>query len=467
MTVEVTMSIDFPSVRARHPLADVARRAGLDVPTSSGDYKVCCPMPDHDDPRPSMVLHLRTDRFHCFGCGAHGDVIEWVRSIYRVSVSEAVGMLDAGGSLPTVLSSSTRSPNTRVIAKPLSAAELPDLNRTSAERVRVALAEAWSYYSYARLHDEGSSYLQNRGIFVVDLEAELGEPVVGHTPHKSPDQLIVRLKEKGFTDDELVDAGLARRTPGRPMIDAFRDRVMVPVRDDVGDVIGFIGRYDGTRGDVPKYLNCAKTITYDKSVNLYRPSQHVLDSDAQIIVCEGTLDALTIAATPASVGLSAKFAPVVESGLAISDVQWETILAVHPGSIVLCADGDEAGRRANAQWAAELAKRSRDSVVTFWPEGDDPASYLAKHGPAGLASVTLAEANRPLDDPRRQILTYPVPAAFARAILLTDPAKTSRASGRSGGSTITRAAQPAAIPNIPDIPDIPAYNYGYTTSHRS
>ena len=158
-----------------------------------------------------MVLHLRTDRFHCFGCGAHGDVIEWVRSIYRVSVSEAVGMLDAGGSLPTVLSSSTRSPNTRVIAKPLSAAELPDLNRTSAERVRVALAEAWSYYSYARLHDEGSSYLQNRGIFVVDLEAELGEPVVGHTPHKSPDQLIVRLKEKGFTDDELVDAGLAHR----------------------------------------------------------------------------------------------------------------------------------------------------------------------------------------------------------------------------------------------------------------
>ena len=61
------MSIDFQSIRARHPLADVARRTGLDVPTSSGDYKVCCPMPDHDDPNPSMVLHLRTDRFHCFG----------------------------------------------------------------------------------------------------------------------------------------------------------------------------------------------------------------------------------------------------------------------------------------------------------------------------------------------------------------------------------------------------------------
>ena len=419
------MSIDFPSVRARHPLVDVARRTGLDVPTSSGDYKVCCPMPDHDDPNPSMVLHLRTDRFHCFGCGAHGDVIEWVRNIYRVSVSEAVGMLDAGGLFPPILSRSTDHPNTRASARPVSAAELPDLNRTSAERVREALAEAWSYYSYARLHDEGFNYLQSRGISVIDLEAELGRPVVGHTPHKIPDQLIVRLREKGFTDDELVDAGLARRSPGRPMIDAFRDRVVVPVRDGTGDVVGFIGRYDGKRDDVPKYLNCTKTVTYDKSVNLYRPSQHTLDPDAQVIVCEGTLDALAIAATAASAGLSDKFAPVVESGLAISDVQWEMILAIPPGSIVLSADGDKAGRRTNALWAAELAKRGRDSVITFWPDGDDPASYLAKHGSAGLASVTRAEANRPLDDHRRRKRAYPVPADFAKGLLLADLAKKS------------------------------------------
>ncbi|KJE75720.1 CHC2 zinc finger domain-containing protein [Ferrimicrobium acidiphilum] len=436
------MSIDFPNVRARHPLADVARRTGLDVPTSSGDYKVCCPMPDHDDPRPSMVLHLRTDRFHCFGCGAHGDVIEWVRSIYRVSVSEAVGMLDAGGSFPPILSRSTGLPNTRATARPVSGAELPDLNRTSAERVREALAEAWSYYSYARLHDEGSNYLQNRGIFVVDLETELGRPVVGHTPHKSPDQLIVRLKEKGFTDDELVDAGLARRTPGRPTIDAFRDRVVVPLRDGTGGVVGFIGRYDGTRDDVPKYLNCTKTITYDKSVNLYRPSRHTLDPDAQVIVCEGTLDALAIAATAASVGLSAKFAPVVESGLAISDAQWETILAIHPGSIVLCADGDEAGRRANAQWAAELVKRGRESVITFWPDGEDPASYLAKHACPGLASITRAEARRPLDDPCRRRRTYPVPADFAQALLLTDLAtRTGRLGDLSDLQPLSRFGQ--------------------------
>ncbi|WP_298443692.1 toprim domain-containing protein, partial [Ferrimicrobium sp.] len=214
---------------------------------------------------------------------------------------------------------------------------------------------------------------------------------------------------------------------------------------------------DGTRDDVPKYLNCTKTVTYDKSLNLYRPSQQALDPDAQVIVCEGTLDALAIAATAASVGLSAKFAPVVESGLAISEAQWDTILAIHPGSVVLCADGDKAGRRTNAQWAAELAKRGRDSVITFWPDRDDPASYFAKHGPAGLASVTRAEANRPLDDPRRRMRTYPVPAAPARAILLAEVAKKIRASGRSGGSTTNRSSGP--LPN----PSTSSYN---CTSNR-
>jgi len=414
------MSIDFEAVRARHSLADVARRTGLGIPTSTSDYKVCCPMPDHDDPNPSMVLHLRTDRFHCFGCGAHGDVIQWVRGVYRVSVSEAVEMLDAGGVLPPVLSRSSRSANIRAGARPVSACEQPDLSRSSPERVREALKEAWSYYSFARLHQEGYDYLSKRGIMVAGLESELGDPVVGHTPHRAPNQLIVRLKEEGFSDDELVDAGLARRSAGKAMIDAFRDRVVVPVRDDAGEVVGFIGRYDGRRDDVPKYLNCAKTLVYDKSINLYRPSQRPLDPDGQVVVCEGTLDALAIAATAASAGLSAKFAPVVESGLAISDVQWSTILAIHDRALVLCADGDEPGRKANALWAVEAAKRGRDSVITFWPDGDDPASYLARHGAEGLTSVMRDGARRPFGDPSLRQNTYPVSAALTRAKFLAD-----------------------------------------------
>ncbi len=80
------MPIDFLAVRSTHPLAEVARRTGYPVDGVSGDVMVCCPV--HDDRTPSMVLHLDSDRYHCFGCGATGDVVQWVRDIYGVGVAD-------------------------------------------------------------------------------------------------------------------------------------------------------------------------------------------------------------------------------------------------------------------------------------------------------------------------------------------------------------------------------------------
>ena len=378
--------IDFDAVRARHRLAEVARRTGLAVHQDGGDTMVCCPMPTHDDRTPSMMLHLSTDRFHCFGCGASGDVIQWVRSIYEVRVAEAIRMLEHPGPLPpTPPGAITDRHHTR---HPVAQAERPDPARSTKADVQAALADAWGYYSDGALHDTATSYLAGRGIDVAALEAEVGEPVVGHTPRNAPDQLVARLRAKGHSDDVLVDAGLARRVSVRPMIDTYRHRVIVAVRDDRGVVVALIGRYDGERANVPKYLNPPRTTVYDKSVNLYRPTLHRLDNDAQVVLCEGTLDALAIAACAAQGGLSAKYAPVVESGLAISPAQWGTILAIHHQPLVICADGDPTGHQASVRWATEAALRGRESVITTWPEGHDPASWLAEHGRDGLSAVT-------------------------------------------------------------------------------
>jgi DNA primase len=386
--------IDFAALRQHHPLADVARRTGLAVHHDGGDIMVCCPMPTHNDRTPSMMLHLSTDRFHCFGCGATGDVIQWVRSIYGVPVAEAVRMLERPGPLPPTPPgavtnrhhTSRRSTSTIRLAQ----AERPDPARSTGSDVRAALADAWDYYSYGALHDTATGYLAGRGIHVAALEVESGEPVVGHTPHKAPDQLVARLRTKGHSDDVLVDAGLGRRVAGRPLIDTYRRRVLVAVRDDHGAVVGLIGRYDGERVDVPKYLNPPRTAVYDKSVNLYRPTLHRLANDAQVVLCEGTLDALAIAACAAQGGLSAKYAPIVESGLALSPAQWGTILAIHHQPLVICADGDPAGHQASARWATEAALRGRESVITTWPDGHDPASWLAERGVDGLTAVTGA-----------------------------------------------------------------------------
>ncbi len=383
------MSLDFASIRAQHSLAEVVARTGLFVPPGVTDYKVCCPMPDHDDRNPSMMLHFGNDRFHCFGCGAHGDAIQWVESVYRVSVVEAIGMIESSTAFPTIVTRPIAGARDRRITGSKLKCEGPDLERTSIERVKAVLAEAWSYYGFGRLHEEGRRYLYGRRIFVDALEAEVGEPVVGHTPHGSADRLVSRLRQRGFNDDEVVDAGLARRNDRGQIIDVFRDRVMLPVKDADGDVVGFVGRYDGKHHGVPKYLNCTKTVAYEKSINLYRPSCPTLAPTARIILCEGTIDALAIAVVAASAGRSAQFAPIAGSGLAISDAQWDVIVGMHPGMIVLSADGDAPGRKANLQWSLTLAKRGREGLVAAWPEGEDPASYLAWQGDAGLASISV------------------------------------------------------------------------------
>ena len=120
------------------------------------------------------------------------------------------------------------------------------MERTPANRVLAALRDAWSDYTYGALGPAGHAYLAGRGIDVVALEAETGQVITGHTPFKAPDQLVQRLRAKGYRLDELVDAGLARRVAsllagGEPVAyDYYQARVVVPVRDDDENVIGLL-----------------------------------------------------------------------------------------------------------------------------------------------------------------------------------------------------------------------------------
>lgn len=389
------MPIDFLAVRSRHRLAQVARRSGYQLEADTGDVYVCCPM--HAEDTPSMLLHLDTDRYHCFGCGRQGDVVQWVRDIYSVGLREAVRLLDEPGTLPPPPSTPDGATRREVGPFGSSRCERPQLDRTPPDRVRAALEVAWGYYSYGALHEAGRAYLAGRGIDVSALEAEIGDPVIGRSPFRAADQLVAHLRDRrGFGTEELVDAGLARRSlsplPGEEakVIDAYRRRFVVPVRDEEGWVIGLIGRYDGdAKADrVPKYLNPPRTAVYDKGRDLYRPSTPLLAPTSQVVVVEGTIDALAIAAAAATAGRSSEFAPVAESGIALSEAQVAKVAGIHPKAPILAADGDPSGGGANVAWAVALAKAGRESAIVTWPPGEDPASWLAAQGEAGLAALT-------------------------------------------------------------------------------
>jgi DNA primase len=349
-------------------------------------------MPGHDDTTPSMVLHLDNDRYHCFGCGAHGDVIQWIQDLQGLIAVDAARTLDADQPLAVTASVTGTRDAARVhrdgyaISPGRPRPERPDRDRTPPGRVNAAIEAAWTYYSYPALHRRGVDYLAGRDIDITALEAEIGQAVIGHAPARI-DGLITHLANRGFGVDELVDASLACRYPDGRCFDFFRHRAIMPIRDNNGRLAGLIGRTTTDAGG-PKYLNMSRTHSYNKTTALYRPAMQVLDRHANVIVCEGTLDALAIAAQAAASGLSDRYAPVAPSGVALSDHQLHDILAIHPLPPVFSGDGDAAGRRATVEWATRAALAGRESVVATWPDGHDPASWIALQGENGLLALT-------------------------------------------------------------------------------
>ena len=192
------------------------------------------------------------------------------------------------------------------------------------------------------------------------------------------------LRSSGFGDDELIDAGLAQRYGDGPVTDFYRQRVLIPIRDDHDSVAGIIGRNIGDQQRWAKYKNPPLTAVYDKSVNLYQPLWAPADQRGQVIVVEGTLDAMAIAVAAIRTGRANQFYPVTQSGRELSPAQLDQILAMHPAEPILGFDGDAAGREATHRYAVEVAHRGRLVAIMILPDNHDPASWLAEHGDVGL-----------------------------------------------------------------------------------
>jgi DNA primase len=388
----------------RHRLAEVARRTGITLPTDTGSVTVRCPLPSHGHPdrTPSLRLYLDDDRYYCFGCAAKGDVIQWTRDAQGIGVHDAIRVLDSGASLTNSWAgmasaaaaaiSSLRPSATDAYRSPPAQGETPDPCRTPPDRVLAALDAAWAYYTCLSLHARASAYLSGRSIDVAVLEAHTGRPETGHTPARA-DGLVNALQARGFSDHELVDAGLAhRQLGGGPVSDFYRQRVLIPVRDDHQRVVGLIGRNVGDQQRWAKYKNPPRTAVYDKSINLYQPLPAPADPHGQVIVVEGTLDAMAIAVAAIRAGRADRFCPVTQSGRELSDTQVRKIIALHPSRPVLAFDGDDAGRDSAGRYEQMFVAAGRPAIVSALPAAHDPASWLAEKGDAGLEAWNRDDA---------------------------------------------------------------------------
>ncbi len=335
----------------------------------------CCPF--HDDSTASLSVGGVAERFHCFGCAASGDVIEYVHRFTGLTFVDAVQALESGSPFGGVPPATLRH-----VPRPARTTE----PTTTPEGGHAINLLAWEFFTTPANIGTAEAYLRDvRGIDVGPLcAAGGGEPIVGYA--KTDWRALSRhLLGRGVTASELIDLDLAQRSRTGELIDTYRGRLIVPVCRDRGHIDGFIGR--DTTGDprAPKYRNPTSTPTFDKSTALFRPTHHELDRDANVVVVEGVLDALAIAATAARGGELSMFAPATASGVTVSAVQAETLLALHPKPPVIALDGDTAGREGTDRWLAALCvERGRTALVTRLPDGVDPAEWLQHQAVSGL-----------------------------------------------------------------------------------
>ncbi|MFQ5774764.1 MAG: DNA primase [Kiloniellaceae bacterium] len=357
-------------LRARVPLAGVVARRVKLVRRGREQVGLC---PFHNEKTPSFTVSEDKGFYHCFGCGAHGDVIGFVMRTEGLSFPEAVERLAGESGLPVPRS----SPEARAAA------------RRHADLLEVLEAAA-SWFEERLRGAEGAAaraYLEGRGVAPETAAAFR----LGFAPDRRG-LLRAALNPRGLDDASLVEAGLIKcPEDGGPVREYFFDRLIFPITDRRGRVIAFGGR---ALGDSPaKYLNSPETPLFHKGrvlYNLARARQAALDT-GELIVAEGYTDVIALS----QAGFPAAVAPL---GTAVTAEQIAELwrLAEEP---VLCLDGDEAGRRA-AYRAAERAlaqlRPGRSLRFAVLPKGEDPDSLVRAGGPAAMRAVLAAA--RPLSE---------------------------------------------------------------------
>ncbi len=355
-------------LRARAPLPEIIGRK-VKLTRRGREYVGLCPF--HNEKTPSFTVNEDKGFFHCFGCGAHGDVIGFVMREANMSFPEAVERLAGEAGL----------------AVPVSSPE----ERERAERAKslydvVEAATAWFEGQLAgRAGQRAREYLDGRGLGK--------ETVARFRLGWAPDQrqaLKAALTARGLKEAELVEAGLLRKPDdGRESYDYFRGRVVFPILDRRGRAIAFGGR---TLGDgQPKYLNSPDSPLFRKGQVLYGLS-HALESARktnELIVTEGYIDVIALH----QAGFETAVAPL---GTALTEAQIELMWRVAPEP-VLCFDGDAAGQRAAfraAERVLPLLKPGHSLRFATLPSGADPDSLIRDGGPGAMSEV-LARA-RPL-----------------------------------------------------------------------
>ncbi|MFP5403471.1 MAG: DNA primase [Gammaproteobacteria bacterium] len=374
---------------ARVDIVDVIDRR-VPLKKAGQNYQACCPF--HSEKTPSFTVSPTKQFYHCFGCGAHGTALGFLMEYEHMSFPDAVAALAQDVGLAVPQSGEPERP------KPPPA--LWD-----------ALEQAAQFYKQQlKQSPRAIDYLKGRGLTGV-IAARYG---IGYAPDGSPLKQVF----KDYDADALVASGLVVENEGR-RYDRFRDRIMFPIRNIKGQIIGFGGRVLGA-GE-PKYLNSPETPLFHKGSEIYGlfEARAAIKAAGRAIVVEGYMDVVALAQH------GVEFA-VATLGTATTPIHARTLLR-HTDRLIYAFDGDNAGRK--AAWRAlentlEALQDGKEVSFLFLPEGEDPDSYIRQHGRDAFLALLDAD-------------TVPLSAFLAREL-----ARGRRLDTQEGQAALLKEAKP-------------------------
>jgi DNA primase len=354
---------------ARSDIVDVVS-GYVALQRKGGNLFGLCPF--HNEKTPSFSVSPDKQIYHCFGCKKGGGVINFIMEIENLTFPEAVRFLAKRANLPVPEDDGPQDGADRLRRRVL------ELNRDAAR---------W-YYDLL-CSPEGAAvqaYLDRRQIRK-SIAIRFG---MGASPDRW-DGLLTAMTRRGYTKEELLAAGLVVNGKNGRLYDKFRNRLMLPVIDTRGDVVGFGSRV--IDNSEPKYMNTTETITYSKRRILYGLNLAKKTKRPNIILCEGNLDVVTLH--------QAGFDNAVASMGTALTVEQTRLLSRFTKELVLCYDNDNAGQLAT-QRALELLNNSEFSVkvlklpnrmVDGKPTKQDADDFIKNYGPAAFENLLSGSEN--------------------------------------------------------------------------
>ena len=360
---------DVTYVRDHSPIDDVVGDYVQLKGAGGGQKKGLCPF--HDEKSPSFHVTPSKGYFHCFGCQVGGDVIAFIMKLEHLTFTETVERLaDRIGYTLTYEAGSTTSG--------------PSINRS--RLVAANLAAATYYQEQLQLPEaqHGRDFLTKRG-FDRDAAKSFG---VGYAPDQW-DSLFKFLKGKGFTEEELMLAGLVKEGTKGP-IDRYRNRLIWPVKDISGDVVGFGARKLASDevDQGPKYLNSPETPIYKKNQILYGldMAKKEISKTRQVVIVEGYTDVM-------AAHLAGVTTAVATCGTAFGDEHIRIIRRLlmdadaFRGEVIFTFDGDAAGQKAALRAFEDDQKFVAQTFVAVEPNGMDPCELRQANGDSAVREL--------------------------------------------------------------------------------